>query len=227
MQNMTEPLVIKRSSHYAEGPVVIENLTLFAMEQGQTAITVIFPESPAIAQSSVFIRNVCIRPGSCGWANGIRLVNCWSPVIDGVNIYGGQLDDQAFGGGLQNGIILDGQTMDARITHSTIVHPISGVLVAGECEGPAITDTRVLGGIYGVVASTVLDESGIWISDSHFNVSRAGVVLQNRPEAFLHDLLIYQHPWRANSDFDPIVSNKSDTRQRDIVVRRPYPVGVA
>jgi hypothetical protein len=223
MQDVTAPLVIERASHYADGPLVIENLTLWATAPGQTAITVIFPESPSIAQSSVFIRNVCIRPGNgCGWANGIRLVNCWNPDISAVSIYGGQTDDPAQGGGLQNGIILDGETMDARIRSVSIVHPITGILVVGQCEGPNIAQTTVLGGIYGVMANTALDESGIWVSDSHFNVSRAGVVLMNRPEAFLHDLLIYQHPWRAGAAFDAVVSNKVDTKQRDIVVRRPY-----
>lgn len=218
-----EPIVIKPKGFYDDSPIVIENLTLLAMRRGQTAITIEFPDSPSCAQTSVFIRNVCIKPGAYGWENGIDLINCWFPDISGVNVYGGQLNDPDKGGGLQNGIILDGTTMDARLHRCTIVHPVTGILIAGQCEGPTISDCRVLGGINGVVASTELQESGIWISDSHFNVSRAGVILVNRPEAFLSNLLVYQHPWRAGKPFDTVVTNMpKDTYMTNVVTRFPF-----
>lgn len=186
------PLVIDVPSHYDDDTIVVEGQTFTCMAPGQTAIVARWPYAASIAKVSIVIYRCFFEPGTHEWANLVHLVNAWNPVIDTIGNVSGPT------GMLQNGIILDGCTMDAKISKAHISHPITGVLVAGESEGPTIHDSRVLGGIFGVVANTVQGEAGMVVSDSHFAVSHAGIVAVNRPQATYHDLLIYRHPWRAD-----------------------------
>jgi hypothetical protein len=212
---VTQPIDITFDSHYDRDTLVIENKTFRAMEPGQTAITLRWPASPSIAQCSVILRNLCFKPGLFAWQNCIHLVNAWNGVIENVNGYSGP------DGSFHNGIILDGQCMDVKIRAAHFVHPITGVYVTGESEGPTIHDTRVLGGIYGVYASTPQGEAGMTVSDSHFAVSVAGIVAVNRPQAIYHDLLIYRHPWRAGESFTGIYvgPGSDDTDIHDVKVK--------
>jgi parallel beta helix pectate lyase-like protein len=193
-----EPLAQTFPSHYDDDPLIIENQTFVAMAPGQTAIRLEWPASPSIAQSGAIIRNCTFKPGIYGWTNAIHLVNGWNVVIENCNGYAGP------DGSFQNGIILDGQSMDAKIARCHFVHCVTGIQITGESEGATIHDCRVLGGIFGVFANTPLAEAGLTVSDSHFAVSRAGIVAVNRPQASFHDLLIYRHEWRGAEWFDGI-----------------------
>lgn len=200
------PIVINCTQHYDTDPPVIENLRLPAVLSGaNVAIRVTYPPITSSVRRSVIIRNVIIEPGITGWVGAIELVNCWQAVIENVNIYAGPHDNLATGGGLVNAIVLDGQTMDTRIAGLRVAHAVTGVLIKGESEGPAITDARILGVTHGIAALTDQGEAGLWVSDSHIAASRVCVLLKNRPQAFLHDNLLYEHPWRSTGTFDPVL----------------------
>jgi hypothetical protein len=195
---VTLPLDRDLGTHYDREPIVIENQTFYCMGPGQTAITLRWPESPSIAQCGAVLRNLCFKPGTHEWANLIRIVNGWHVTIDSINGYSGPT------GMFQNGVILDGQTMNTMISRLTVTHPITGVLITGESEGTKISDSEILAAIYGIVANTQQGEAALWVNDTHLAVARAGIVAINRPQSYYHDLLIYRHPWRAGNEFDGI-----------------------
>lgn len=191
-------MTIDFPSHYDEETLIIENKTFRAMLPGQTAIRLTWPSAPSIAKCSAIIRNCGFEPGLFDWANCIHLTNGWHVVIE--NCWG--LSGPT--GNFQNGVILDGQCMNTKVSNCTFTHPVTGVLVTGESEGTKINGCEFLACVFGTVFNTDQGEAGAWITDTHISAATAGIVAVNRPQAFYSNLLIYNHPWRANGNFQGI-----------------------
>lgn len=186
------------TTHYGKSTEIIENKIFKATKPGDTAIELEWPSALSIAKCSVIIRNCGFESGTHEWANCIKLTNAWHAVIENCWGLAGPT------GNFQNGVILDGQSMNARVSNCTFTHPVTGVLVTGESEGTKINGCEFLASVFGIMINTPQGEAGAWVTDTHISAAWAGIVAINRPQAFYSNLLIYKHPWRAKEDFSGI-----------------------
>ncbi len=206
------PLVVNVPAFY-QGPLVIENRTFDATGPGQTALTLVWPLSPSVAETTVILRNITIRTG---FSNGIVLINAWNARLDTINIYG------AYDGHMANGIVLVGQSHDVRIDAATVMHAVTGLLVLDTAEGTTVRGSTFLGvdhGIYAVSSSP--GRPWLVVADSHIAASRAGIVAINRKQVSIHDSLIYRHlrGYRPGDPWQGLVTTTStDVAIRDVQI---------
>lgn len=171
---------------FHEGPLIIENLKLYATAPGQTGLRIEFPVAQSVCEMSVVLRNMVIGPG---FDIGIELVNCWCARLDGVNIWSG------YGDNMQVGLALRGQSHDVKIDSASISHAETGIWIDDVCEGTVIRGATIVGCVHGVfAASSTPGRPWLVVSDSHIAASRACVVATNRRQVDIHDNLFYPHP---------------------------------
>lgn len=206
------PTVVQVPAFYA-GPLILDGRSYTCNGPGQTALTLTWPVSPAVAETTVILRDVHIGPGCL---NGIVLVNAWNARIEGANIYG------AYDGTMANGIVLMGQSHDVRIDAATIMHAVTGLLILDVAEGTVVRGSTFLGVNHGIFAvSSSPGRPWLVVADSHIAASRAGIVAINRKQVTIHDSLIYRHlrgyvpgdPWQGL-----VLSSATDVTVRDVII---------
>jgi hypothetical protein len=213
VQALSGPQVITVDAHY-RGTQIIENKTIACTAPGQTALSIVFPTAPAVAEVSIIVRNVTVTPGC---ANGIHLINAWSAIIDSVNVYGAYGDSV-----LQNGLIVQGQSHDVRVTNMTVMHAVTGIYIIEASEGTVIDKSTLLGVTHGIFAhSQYAGRPWMVVSNSHIAASRGGIFAINRKQVTIHDTLIYRHlrGYQPGWRFEGIhLANTTEAVVRDVIV---------
>ena len=214
------PITIS-GQHYH--PIVIENKIIRPTGPGQTAITVTFPYEPgSVVTTDITIRNVVIEPG---FTNCVNLSNAWLSNIEDVSCRG------TWDNPVQNGVILQGRSIDDRLDGVRVTFAITGVLIVHESEGTKITDSTfvaVINGIFADATGSGFRRPQLVVSGTHIASSRLGILARQRTQVSIHDDLLYRHVWNGNQGrYDAIIldGGTDDVTIRDVqVICRPGPV---
>lgn len=182
--------IVRACPDYGHCRLVIENITIEPSGPGQTAIDLSWPEAFSVAEPTVIIRNVTIRPG---FAHGIVLRNAWNAVIRDVAIWD---TPDNLGTKLVSAVTLDGWTMAATIDGLRTYGGTTAIYVTGNSESPTITNTAIVGAYHGIIVSTPVLRPGLNISGTHVDAVRVGLWLHNRVQGVARDLLLYRSAGR-------------------------------
>jgi hypothetical protein len=185
-QTLSDPVVVSQAT-WTGDPVLVENKTIWCVGDAP-AIDLRFPDSPSAAWESCVIRNVMVLDGAMAGAPacqvGIRIVNGWNCRLENVTSW------SAFA--RMGGIEFRGRTIDAHVTRFHGYGLGTHIALLEQGEGLTVDDSRLVGGVTGVLVSTDANRPGLWVTHSHINVQSRGIRVLNHPQNILVGNLIYR-----------------------------------
>lgn len=161
-----------------------------------TGLRVTWPAATGVSVPAATLQNLEIGApvGSPTYFHtGIAMVNAYMSTIDNVIVRG-------TGAGTPNirsmnsAIAFGGNSTDIKISKSHFFFAGTGINVMGFSEGMNISQCYVVEHDSGIIFNDGDGAPGLFVSDTHVFSHGIGIYVVDRPQAFIHDCLLYQSP---------------------------------